>query len=439
MKSLLYLSIILLLWVSGCNTVDSDPIEADSRKLLSSESVDKKTTAELLELAEQTLRQAREDNIAATKHVHHIFAAADRLLEEYALKESKHYFEKGLQISPWNLDAQLSYSKVLLKFGETEKAKRVAKLVFQTSERQSLLEEASQIAGIQMPTTLATLPDKVFKDKVFCFVPIGDVQDWVLSKSGIQLSQVLGVEVYSYDTSLSLPDPHRSYYVRWTDRMKKNIVWEHPWIVKQMNDIGIQSSESANAEQVLELLARIDIVQGKEDPRPKFTEYIENAKERDQQWDAAILLEILMQQITPKENVVYIGVTEADMYNNDNTFLFGLAKTGSNFALLSYCRYRAWFHRERESQSRLLDRIHKQLLSSAGFALGIPRPTDPRSARSYPNGLDDHDLKGTWLAPECVEGFERALGHTLPKRTKDESNNRLETTPEAAASSVSRP
>ena len=407
MKSLTIALIFLM--TTACRAVDAAPT---------------KTTEELIGLADQTLQQAKEDNIAAAKEVHQIFAAADRLLEEGSLEESKRYFEQGLQISPWNMDAQLSYSKVLRKLGETDKAKRIAKLVFQTSERQFLLEEASQIGDIQMMGTLTTLPNKEFKQKVFCLVPIGEVQYWVLFKSGMQLSEVLGVEVYSYDKPLSLPEPHRSYYERWTENMKKSIVWEHPWIVEQMNDIGIQSSEDANAEQVLELLARIDIIQGKEDPRSKFPEYIESAKERDQQWDAAVLLEMLMQKVSSKENVVYIGITEADMYNNNNNFLFGLARTGSNFALLSYCRYRAWFHRERESQSRLLDRIHKQLLSSAGFALGIPRPTDPRSARSYPNGLDDHDLKGTWLAPECIEGFEKALGHTLPKTTKDESNDK---------------
>ena len=72
--------------------------------------------------------------------------------------------------------------------------------------------------------------------------------------------------------------------------------------------------------------------------------------------------------------VVYIGITEADIYGNNNNYLFGVARTGDS-GLISYARYRAWFHRG-ENQSRLLDRIHKQLLSSVGFALGVPRPTD---------------------------------------------------------------
>lgn len=380
-----------------------------------------KTTEELVEIADGILEGAKEDNIAAVREVHQVFDAAERLREEKSLENARFYFENGLQISPWNMDAQLSYAKVLLNLSEVEGARRTALIVLKTSERQSLLEDASKISGVALPGPLSILPNQEFEEKVFCLVPIGPVQNWILTKAGERLSKTLGVKVYQYQDILARPAPHRSFFERWTDNLKKNIVWEHPWIVEQMKDIGILSAETADANQVLELLARIDVEQGKEDPRSKFAEFIRKAKERDQQWDAAILLDMLISEIRNKHNVTYIGITEADMFNNDNNFLFGLARTGSNFALLSYCRYRAWFHQERESQTRLLDRIHKQLLSSSGFALGISRPTDPRSARSYPNGLNDHDLKGTWLSPECILGFEEALGQPLPQRTKEES------------------
>ena len=122
---------------------------------------------------------------------------------------------------------------------------------------------------------------------------------------------------------------------------------------------------------------------------------------------------------------MYVGIVSVDIYGNDNNYLYGLAKTGSSCCLISYRRYTAWFNEEKEKQERLLERIHKQLLSSIGFALGVPRPTDPRSARSYPNSLTDHDAKGTWLSPQCIEGFEKALGQPLPERTKKETREAL--------------
>ena len=65
---------LLFFSIAGLEAVETEPT---------------KTTPELIELAEQTLQQAREDNISATKEVHNIFAAADRLLEEDELEESK--------------------------------------------------------------------------------------------------------------------------------------------------------------------------------------------------------------------------------------------------------------------------------------------------------------------------------------------------------------
>lgn len=428
MNSNILLAITALLIFSGCVSDSQRPLVTDGepkKEVVKDEVLEAiKTTEELTEIADRILDKARGDNIAAAKEVEVVFQAAEKLRKESEFKKARLYFEKGLELSPWNMDAQLSFAKTLLQLNETEKAKQSANLVLRTSERELLLKEAARITGVEFPVELQRLPDKRFEKTVICFVPIGPVQDWIITKAGHRLGDTLGVEVYQYAETLLLPEPHRSYFKRWTENLKKDITWEHPWVIEQMKDIGISDVESADTNQVLELLARIEVVQGGEDPRPRFQDMICSAKERDQQWDAAVLIDDLTQQIRRKRGVLYVGVTEADMFTNNNNYLFGLARTGGGVALISYCRYQAWFHRERENQNRLLDRVHKQLLSSSGFALGIPRPKDPRSARSYPNGLNDHDLKGTWLAPECIAGFEEFFGHALPEKTKQASNQR---------------
>jgi hypothetical protein len=58
--------------------------------------------------------------------------------------------------------------------------------------------------------------------------------------------------------------------------------------------------------------------------------------------------------------------------------------------------------------------MHKQLLSSIGFALGVPRPQDSSSARAFPTSVQDQDAKSEYMSPACVAGFERALGRPLP-------------------------
>lgn len=380
-------------------------------------------TSELTAKADDVIASARVSNVSAAKEVDRVFEAADRLKAENKNQQAKFYYEKGLQLSPWDMDAQLSYSKTLAELGDYERAEKTAQIVFQTTERQSLLEEVHKLTGIELPNALDVLPKDQLENVVFCLVPIGPVQNWILSKAGGRLSSELNTETYIYHETLTLPSPHRSNFSRWMETLKKDIIWDNPWVIEQMKDIEIESAKDADSDQLMELLARIIEAQGGEDPRVKISQTIADVKSKDEQWDSSILLRMLMEQVEAKPNVVFIGITEKDLYSNDNNFLFGTSQNGSNFALFSYCRYMSSFQQEKENQKRLMDRIHKQILSSSGFALGIPRPTDPRSARSYPSSLDDHDQKETWLAPECIEGFEKALGHSLPQRTKEASQN----------------
>jgi predicted Zn-dependent protease len=389
---------------------------------------EKRPVTEVISKADAVLKKSVVDNVAAATEVDIVFGAANRLLEEKDLDKSEYYFVEGLKLSPWDMEQQLAFAKLLEMKGENEKAVRAAQIVFQTSERQNLLEESGKIAKLALPNGIKPLPAEAQDDKVFCFVRFGPVDDWIIQCSGELLSETLGASVYLYQEAIPLSAPHRSYYDRWAQRLKTNVVWEHPFIQKQMRDIGIKNKESATVDQTLELLARAAVAQGDKDPRGNFAKLKQDAKDRDQQWDANRLLEQLALRLQRRKNVVFIGITGADIYGGDSNYLFGLAPIGSGNCLFSYRRYTAAFNQERENQRRFLGRIHKQMLSSVGFALGIPRPTDPRSARSYPNSLQDHDLKGTWLSPECIKGFENALQHPLPDKTKEESNKALHST-----------
>jgi predicted Zn-dependent protease len=377
----------------------------------------------LIEEADVVIHKAKTDNVSAATEVETVFEAASRLSREGQYQDSEHYFVKGLQLSPWDMDSQLEYAKVLSAMGNSEKAKSVARLVLQTSERQKTLEESARLVGKTLPHHIQILPQELNEDKVICFVRIGPVEDWIIQESGKQLSEKLGTAVYIHPKQIPLPQG--STYERWSNALKEDIAWGHPYVIQQMKDIGIKSRDDATTDQTVELLARLYTAIGGDDPRGLFKEIKEQMKQRNEQWDAGRLLKTLMRTCPADSKIAYVGVTASDIYSDDTNFIFGIARTGSNFCVYSYHRYTASFNSERENQKRLLERIHKQLLSSVGFALGVGRPTDPRSARSYPNSLGDHDSKGTWLSLECIEGFEKALGHPLPERTKEESNKAL--------------
>ncbi len=378
-------------------------------------------TAALIQAADAVVAQIRTDNVQAAKEVDAVFLAANRLAQEDALKQARYYFEAGLQLSPWNMLQQLAYADVLHSLGEQQRASSVAKLVAETTETANLLQEARKLAGIHHNKRVLQLPAGTFERPVIALVKVGEVEDWIVEDAGIRLMGTLGTPVFLSDTVVPLPRHHRSFYQRWGEQLKENVVWEHPFVQQQMRDLSVESRESATLDETLELLARITVAQGHDDPRPSFPTLKRKAQAQDQQWDASQLWGYVHQLLPKRENVTVIGITQVDIYTGDNNFVFGLADLGTGYAVVSTKRFEAQFNGERENQQRFLDRLHKQLLSSVGFAFGIPRPTDPRSARSYPNGLADHDLKGTWLAREDLEAFEKFLGHKLPEATWNDS------------------
>jgi predicted Zn-dependent protease len=411
------LSAVAVLLPLSCHEAGASDADAEANE--------KATTLALVSRADAVLAEAWLDNVAAAKVVGSVFAAAQRLAAEKQWEKARTYYEKALQLSPWELEHQLAYAGVLEVLGEKTRAASAARIVFQTTERQELLEESSRISGLAMPSGMEKLPGDPLLEKGICLVRVGPVDEWILQRIGKRLEQTLGAKVYIHPKEIPLPAPDRSFYARWGEGLKKDLPWDHPGVLRLMKELDIESKESATVDQTLELMAQIAELQGQPDPREEQARYKKDAMERDKQWNAASLLGLIANTVQLRMDVVHIGITAGDLYGGDNNYLFGLAANGRSLAICSYCRYTGWFNRERENQSRFLDRVHKQVLSSTGFAFGVPRPTDPRSARSYPNSLEDHDLKGTWLAPECIEGFEKALGRTLPQETKDETAKAL--------------
>lgn len=379
------------------------------------------TTDEIVESAEAVIKRIATNNVQAAKEVNAVFLAANRLVQDGEPGKAKRYFEAGLQLSPWDMTQQLNYAHALRALGDLQRAASVASLVAQTTETASLLRDSRKMAGITSPEAIALLPDGAFDQPVIALVRVGAVDEWILHQAGQRLQDTLGAPVYLMDKIVQLPPSHRSFYQRWSEQLKENVVWDHPFVQRQMREMSVTSRETATLDETLELLARISLAQGEDDPRASFPELKRQAQALDQQWDAAQLLGYVEQLEAKRQNVTYIGVTQVDIYTDDNNFVFGLAYMGTGYTVVSPRRFEAQFNGERENQQRFLDRLHKQLLSSVGFAFGIQRPTDPRSARSYPNGLADHDLKGTWLAREDIEAFEKVLGHKLPQATRDDS------------------
>jgi predicted Zn-dependent protease len=148
---------------------------------------------------------------------------------------------------------------------------------------------------------------------------------------------------------------------------------------------------------------------------------------REKQWDASRLLSGLrlafsdspnsphgLKTLPGRDKCIAVGITAADIYDGDSNYLFGTAFTNGRVVLTSIARFQASMWDEPPDRKRLVLRTHRQLLSGIGFSIGVPRPTDPTSARAYPNGIQQQDAKSEYMSEACISGFEKALGIKLP-------------------------
>lgn len=385
-----------------------------------------KDSDSVLHDADDAILQIPKDNVAAVKFADRIFDAAHFSLCNNDFDKAEFYFKKALTLKPMKTYEQLLYSKLLYRKGETAKAKGIATQIFQTSESQYVLSESSSIISAKIPHSVLPFTEKNYDTPVICFVPFGDVDDWIIQYAGKRISETLGVSVYIYPKKYGMTDPQRSGYADLLTDIRKDINWYHPFVSKKMKQMGITDREQMKDKEVMELYLYLLNKTGAAETVKnisQFTDYIQ----QHQQWDVDILFRKLINYFAPKKlnNVIYIGLTQCDIYMKDNNYLFGAAKIGYPYGIVSYARFRAGFNDGNENKKRFLDRLHKQLLSSIGMTLNVPRPTDPYSARSYPNSLEEHDAKGTWLSPSCIAGFEKGLGHSLPKATKRETRKAL--------------
>jgi predicted Zn-dependent protease len=113
------------------------------------------------------------------------------------------------------------------------------------------------------------------------------------------------------------------------------------------------------------------------------------------------LADLLEKYRSDDRRTMYVGVTEANIYSGDSNYVFSLftQKKGHGVSLLSYSMMMAKMTGETyESQSRLAERIAKELVPASLKALDIPRPTDPSDPYSYASGLDRLSQKGLVLS-----------------------------------------
>lgn len=371
-----------------------------------------------LAAAEEVLTLALRDFIAAAKDSDKVFEAAGALAAAGRSEEALGYFVKGLQLSPWNLEQQMAYAELLQKVGRAEEAKDVAQMVSTRGETDELVNRALGLMGKE-PVAAPPVWNSSFQGRWICFVRIGKVEDCVLNEAMDRLSRTLGLPAFELVPGLGLPQPTRSALDRWVEhQLIPAFRWRQAPLQRVLESLGATSPHEVQPPaRLVAALAAAMRSEGASKQADGMEQMLEHFKKWDQQWKGSEMTTMLqdLRRATPLPGaVVVVGVTAADLYDGDSNYIFGTALTGGRVAVTSYGRYTGPFNQAPPERAKLLGRLHKQLLSGVGYALGVPRPTDPTSARAYPASLQEHDAKSEYMSAACRAGFEKALDLSLP-------------------------
>lgn len=371
----------------------------------------------LLREAVRVLVLAKRDSIAAAKESAAVFAAGHALEKAGRRREAVDYFEEGLKLSPWNLDEQLNYARLLISQKQETEAAEIARMVSQRAESDTLANSALKILA-KPPVASPPLWDGHSTGPWLCFVKVGSVDDVMLRDSMDKMSRTLGIPAWLLDEKIGMPKANRSSFDRWvTTQIIPQVKWYTPEAMRLLRSLGETAPEDVPPKKLIAALIQSLQNDGLDREAANLRETSAIYQKSDQQWDASNLLATMLGVLRQRpglESAIIVGITSADLYEGDSNYLFGIAGTGRRHCIVSCARFRADFFGEPPDRSRLVARLHKQLLSSIGFALGVPRPTDPTSARAYPASIAEHDAKSEYMSAACIKGFERALGRPLP-------------------------
>ncbi len=115
-----------------------------------------------------------------------------------------------------------------------------------------------------------------------------------------------------------------------------------------------------------------------------------------------------------------LGVTEADLWDEDRTFVFGYALIGDRAAVISLSRLRGRRTREgrppsgvrlsARAQRKFLERCVKEAVHEIGHTLGLGHDEDhPECVMSYSRRLRDTDRKRREYCPACASRADLTL------------------------------